>query len=263
MSNKLKDITPIQRVRVAVLCALKFYTEPEWTDWAHRWLSGERVPVDMSTYRTAHARSTSDPGAVTAVYAMDSALQLYNGCSENEVALGVACSLQQAHRAAYKNSEDPLMILQSGFDLIGLVQQGLNMGEPLKDCHDCGVTPGRPHEPGCDVERCSVCGLQRMTCGCEGHDPAFARWTGIWPGKAEIEYLGLRDLNVLYEGDLYRVLFVKPLNNTDKTCSAGHGYCEFTLCVGDMTSKLHFGCGTINEGKRQCIHVGYPHSLAT
>lgn len=43
-----------------------------------------------------------------------------------------------------------------------------------------------------------------------------------------------------------------------KTCSAGHGYCEFILCVGDMTNELHFGCGTLNGGKRQCIHVGNP-----
>ena len=78
----------------------------------------------------------------------------------------------------------------------------------LEDCHDCGAKPGKVHTDGCDVERCSVCGGQRLGCNCEGHDKRFARWTGIWPGEVESEYLGV-DLN---EFDMkYRhIFFVKP-----------------------------------------------------
>ena len=68
----------------------------------------------------------------------------------------------------------------------------------LSQCHDCGVAPGEVHKSGCDVERCSICGGQTLVCrGCpdaEGntkHDPAFARWTGIWPGWAEAMALGM------------------------------------------------------------------------
>ena len=79
----------------------------------------------------------------------------------------------------------------------------------LTICHDCGVSPGTPHVDGCDTERCSVCGNQRIQCECEGHDKYFARWTGIWPGAAEADYLGI-SLNDFYAG-LYRdIIFVKP-----------------------------------------------------
>lgn len=78
----------------------------------------------------------------------------------------------------------------------------------LEDCHDCGARPGRPHRDGCDVERCSSCGGQRVQCACAEHDPAFSRWTGIWPGEAEAQALGV-DLNTFAE-QFGRTFFVKP-----------------------------------------------------
>jgi hypothetical protein len=58
-------------------------------------------------------------------------------------------------------------------------------------CPDCNVAPGGTHHGGCDVERCSTCGGQWISCGHEDHEPEEARWTGEWPGVAECRALNL------------------------------------------------------------------------
>lgn len=59
-----------------------------------------------------------------------------------------------------------------------------------EQCPDCGVRIGQPHEAGCDVERCSVCKIQKIQCGCEEHKPQITSWTGEWPGVAECRMRG-------------------------------------------------------------------------
>ncbi len=81
--------------------------------------------------------------------------------------------------------------------------------EPMRDCHDCGAKPGQCHQDGCDTERCSACGGQRLICSCDNHDPQFARWSGFWPGGLESQALGI-DLNEFARRGLEQVLFVKP-----------------------------------------------------
>lgn len=54
-----------------------------------------------------------------------------------------------------------------------------------QSCPDCGTAVGQSHRRNCDVERCSVCGEQRLSCGCEGHDPVVSAWTGEWPAEQQ------------------------------------------------------------------------------
>lgn len=52
----------------------------------------------------------------------------------------------------------------------------------LKNCPDCAAEPGSVHDAGCDVERCSVCKGQWISCGHDNHNPQESKWTGVWPG---------------------------------------------------------------------------------
>lgn len=38
--------------------------------------------------------------------------------------------------------------------------------KPGERCPDCNALYGHYHHPGCDIERCPVCGRQLISCGC-------------------------------------------------------------------------------------------------
>lgn len=84
--------------------------------------------------------------------------------------------------------------------------------EDLHDCGDCGAKAGSVHHAGCDVERCSYCGGQWISCGhsrTRKHDPLFARWSGFWPGELEARAMGI-DLNTFHRKGINKIIFIKP-----------------------------------------------------
>lgn len=67
-------------------------------------------------------------------------------------------------------------------------------------CPTCVANIGERHRKGCDIERCTVCGRQRMECSAVGahktHKPDRAAWTGYWPGELACLELGWLDQGV-------------------------------------------------------------------
>jgi hypothetical protein len=70
-------------------------------------------------------------------------------------------------------------------------------------CPDCGAAIGLTHKNACDIERCSVCHCQRVTCDCEAHEPTKSAWTGHWPERPNMNTGGE---NVLYECEEFVIL---------------------------------------------------------
>jgi len=72
------------------------------------------------------------------------------------------------------------MLLVSGCDGNSVVDFGHEVATPIKygegdwakdidatrPCHDCNVTKGNYHHPGCDMEECPKCHGQLISCGC-------------------------------------------------------------------------------------------------
>ena len=88
-------------------------------------------------------------------------------------------------------------------------------------CHDCAVSKGAYHHPGCDMEKCAGCGEQRLLCSCQP-SPVWAcpscganleaggvieirtgvtAWT-VWERKAERWDIGEEDTG---EGDAWHM----------------------------------------------------------
>ena len=95
----------------------------------------------------------------------------------------IACGKDGAHERHC--CDDKPRFCEGCFD-----KHHIKVHDPKNRCPDCAVEPGNVHDGGCDVERCSVCKGQWISCGHDNHDPEQSKWTGLWPGVAECRELG-------------------------------------------------------------------------
>ena len=79
----------------------------------------------------------------------------------------------------YRAASETVFALRPDHYNFELNSNGVEMNTNQK-CPDCGVAVGQPHKDECDIEHCSICGGQRITCDCEGHDPMESARAGDW-----------------------------------------------------------------------------------
>ena len=77
-------------------------------------------------------------------------------------------------------------------------------------CPDCSTALFKRHTTTCDVMVCTICGEQRISCYCGGHNSWFSAWRGYWPGVLETILFGLSQREFFEFSDLF---FVNPLHS--------------------------------------------------
>jgi len=104
------QISPVQRVRFAILCAKEVYKAKEWNEWADNWLSGkdrtkESVAIIESAFYEAKSATIAfyaAKSAESAFYAVESAtIAFYEAKSATSIAFYVAKSTESAVESAF------------------------------------------------------------------------------------------------------------------------------------------------------------------
>jgi len=94
-------------------------------------------------------------------------------CNTNNAEVNVKRGAEKVFISAMRLLKEQFIVRKNGYI------------EIRRNCPDCGLEGGHAHKPDCDIQRCSVCGRQHVSCQCEDHDPIESIWLGEWP-EAEL-----------------------------------------------------------------------------
>jgi hypothetical protein len=109
----LPAVTPEQKIKFGILCALKVYRAPAFVEWAENWLSGKDRSVGMARLAAAETARARAEGREAAIAAVDAA----RARAEAQVAAEAARAAEMAEAAARAISTD--------LDLISIARQAI------------------------------------------------------------------------------------------------------------------------------------------
>lgn len=104
---------------------------------------------------------------------MDKKMVMHNGV---EMAEGWPQRIEEAQR------EDAYLIGGQKCSRVRYGEEARDWGADKQPCHDCGVSKGQFHVPGCDVERCPRCGGQAISCECPYNEERVQGENGVRTG---------------------------------------------------------------------------------
>jgi len=117
------QISPVQRVRFAILCAKKVYKEKEWNKWADNWLSGKD--------RTKESAAIAESAASAAESAAKSATIMARSAEESAIyaaksAVFTSEIIINTAKSAFYATESAAFATESKkIDLIGIARKAM------------------------------------------------------------------------------------------------------------------------------------------
>jgi len=117
------QISPVQRVRFAILCAKEVYKEKEWNEWADNWLLGKDRTEESATITESAAIAAESAAEsatkITAIAAESAAESAFYAVRSATIAFYAAKNAESAAKSAFYVTKNKKI------DLVGIVQKAM------------------------------------------------------------------------------------------------------------------------------------------